>query len=286
MTHVPQGLNNTFDHDVTILGNLKANVPTPTSDNNIANKKYVDDNFVNVVGDTMNENSSLTFSTSNYLASNASLIKMKDNNEGAKAWMTWYDDSDDKIAGITAHDYSHDTLTYHKHFSIETADSSGYLQTRLEVPYGTDLVNIETHGANFVIGGTNHRLGINVTPLKDIHIKSSAPTIMFENISSANTAGSIKMDTNKMFFDARNDNGDYVRTLLTLERDGTGVGIGTMTPATSAILDITSTTGALLLSRMTTAQRDALTAVNGMLIYNSTDNKFQGYENGSWTNLI
>jgi len=64
------------------------------------------------------------------------------------------------------------------------------------------------------------------------------------------------------------------------------VGIGTETPGVSAKLEIASTTGALLLSRMTTVQRDALTAVNGMLIYNSTDNKFQGYENGAWANLI
>lgn len=37
---------------------------------------------------------------------------------------------------------------------------------------------------------------------------------------------------------------------------------------------------------LTTAQRDALLASNGDVIYNSTDNKFQGYENGSWANLI
>lgn len=42
----------------------------------------------------------------------------------------------------------------------------------------------------------------------------------------------------------------------------------------------------LLLGNMTTTQRDALTAANGMIIYNTTDNKFQGYENGSWANLI
>ena len=36
----------------------------------------------------------------------------------------------------------------------------------------------------------------------------------------------------------------------------------------------------------TTAERNALTAANGMVIYNSTTNKFQGYENGSWVNLI
>lgn len=37
---------------------------------------------------------------------------------------------------------------------------------------------------------------------------------------------------------------------------------------------------------LTTTERDALTAANGMVIYNSTDNKFQGYENGAWVNLI
>ena len=44
--------------------------------------------------------------------------------------------------------------------------------------------------------------------------------------------------------------------------------------------------GAMLLGNMTTTVRDALTAANGMIIYNTTDNKFQGYENGSWANLI
>lgn len=50
--------------------------------------------------------------------------------------------------------------------------------------------------------------------------------------------------------------------------------------------ELNSITGALLLNRLTTTERNALTATNGMLIYNTTDNKFQGYENGAWTNLI
>ena len=37
---------------------------------------------------------------------------------------------------------------------------------------------------------------------------------------------------------------------------------------------------------LTTVERDALTAANGMVIYNTTDNKFQGYENSGWANLI
>ena len=44
--------------------------------------------------------------------------------------------------------------------------------------------------------------------------------------------------------------------------------------------------GPLRMARFTTAERDLLVAQNGDVIYNTTDNKFQGYENGSWTNLI
>lgn len=39
--------------------------------------------------------------------------------------------------------------------------------------------------------------------------------------------------------------------------------------------------------RLTTTERDALQGVtNGQLIYNTTTDKFQGYEAGAWTNLI
>jgi len=63
------------------------------------------------------------------------------------------------------------------------------------------------------------------------------------------------------------------------------VGIGG-TPDAYGALDVQSTVGAIIVPRMTTTQRDALTAANGMILYNSTTNKFQGYEAGAWTNLI
>ena len=44
-------------------------------------------------------------------------------------------------------------------------------------------------------------------------------------------------------------------------------------------------TGFVQFGSLTTTQRDALTAANGMVIYNSTTNKFQGRANGAWVDL-
>ncbi len=43
-------------------------------------------------------------------------------------------------------------------------------------------------------------------------------------------------------------------------------------------------TDAIVIDSLTTTERDALTAVNGMVIYNSTLSVFQRYENGTWVN--
>lgn len=45
------------------------------------------------------------------------------------------------------------------------------------------------------------------------------------------------------------------------------------------------TSSPLRLASFTTSERDLLAAQNGDLIYNTTDNKLQGYQNGSWINI-
>ena len=65
------------------------------------------------------------------------------------------------------------------------------------------------------------------------------------------------------------------------------LGLGRTNPTEQ--LDMTGNAkidGFVQFGSLTTTQRDALTAANGMVIYNSSDNKFQGYENGSWVNLV
>jgi hypothetical protein len=60
----------------------------------------------------------------------------------------------------------------------------------------------------------------------------------------------------------------------------------TDTPVNSSVgLELNSTTKAILSSRMTTTERDALTAVNGMVLYNTTTDKLQVYAAGAWVDL-
>lgn len=58
------------------------------------------------------------------------------------------------------------------------------------------------------------------------------------------------------------------------------------TPTNPSVgIELNSTVKAFLPSRMTETERDALTAVNGMVLYNLTTDKLQVYAAGVWVNL-
>lgn len=64
------------------------------------------------------------------------------------------------------------------------------------------------------------------------------------------------------------------------------VGIGTITPNASAMLDISTTTKGLLAPRMTTAQKNAIVApANGLLVYDTDLGKFNFYNGSAWITI-
>lgn len=83
------------------------------------------------------------------------------------------------------------------------------------------------------------------------------------------------------FYDRPGKNNYFAGNLLI----GGTAGSDDIVTNSSVALEIKSTTKAFMNARMTTTERDALTAVNGMQIYNSTTDKLQVYAAGSWVDL-
>ncbi len=76
--------------------------------------------------------------------------------------------------------------------------------------------------------------------------------------------------------------------LMSAQMNGQNVGIGanTFTPDNSALLELQSTNSGLLLSRMTTAQRDSISnPAQSLLIFNTTSECFETYINNRWRQI-
>jgi len=64
------------------------------------------------------------------------------------------------------------------------------------------------------------------------------------------------------------------------------VGIGTLTPDASSMLDLSSTEKGMLAPRMTSAERAAIASpANGLLVYDITENAFYFFKSSVWTKM-
>ena len=69
---------------------------------------------------------------------------------------------------------------------------------------------------------------------------------------------------------------------MTIKSNG-NVGIGTLTPEATALLDVYSTSKGVLIPRMTTAQRDAIASpATGLQVYNTSTNVLNYYNGSAW----
>lgn len=101
--------------------------------------------------------------------------------------------------------------------------------------------------------------------------------VQFGNINAthAHNTGSIMLDA--LIVSTIYNYTDNVATVF-------GSGLSETSSSESATLELNTTEGALLVSRLTEAQKKALkNPQNGMIIYNATNNQFEFRENGVWS---
>ena len=115
----------------------------------------------------------------------------------------------------------------------------------------------------------------------EINIAGGDP--QFKLTSSGSDVMAIGLDGSENSFQVCSGGNVGSNQVLVVGTNGKG-GIGETAP--TAPLTVTSTTGGVLLPRMTTTQMNAISSpANGEMIYNTTENKFYGYAGGAWVAL-
>ena len=158
---------------------------------------------------------------------------------------------------------------------ISTTDTNFNVQSDGKIGIGTASPDEKIH-----ISGTNASLRIDSGTNygdKSLIILCNQRTHIESEIIGPTAQG----DTNLKL---KTLSGGTLADRITIDEFGR-VGIGTSTPNESALLDVSTTTGGILFPRLTTTQRDVVVPYNGLVIYNTTVNKFQGIANGQWVDL-
>lgn len=147
---------------------------------------------------TLGQNRRISLSTDQnwvYPTHQADLIRLRWLTNEAKPAITWYDATttqDVAMAAIVAHDYLSFPTNRHKHISIETADTSNALQSRLEVPWGCDDSDCDVataSGADFVVGSGGD------LEIDDGDLLHGETLDIYPNVDNGNTTLALRLGT-------------------------------------------------------------------------------------------
>ena len=148
--------------------------------------------------------------------------------------------------------------------SIETYTSRGSIVTPTVVAANDNLFNHTYYGHD----GSAYVLS----------------SVISATVDSTATVGSGSVP-GYLLFATTQDNGSTLNFMV-LNQDG-NVGINNDAPTEKLdVIGNAKVSGSILLGRLDNTAIGNLTPENGMIVYNTSTNKFQGYENGAWANLI
>ncbi len=154
-------------------------------------------------------------------------------------------------------------ITINNKAGLATDDSNAY-----KFANGSGTITSGVYGTDYTAGATT---------INQLFVLTVAETDHLSNLYVSSNSGSGKQARLALeAFDAAD------RTQLDLYAGGSTPGIVMTTPASQGL---TCDIDFVLLPRVTTTERDALTAANGMIVYNTTNARVEAYEGGSWVDL-
>ena len=151
---------------------------------------------------------------------------------------------------------------------------------------GSNALAIQDGAGNATaLAVSTDNVGIGTTnPEQLLHLKGQSPRIRLQDDSPV-TDGIWDVNNNNSVFTLQYREGDGTNPVNRFHVLSNGnVGLGTASPA--APLEVSSTTGGVIMPRMTTTERNAIASpTNGEMVYDTDLNKFYGYANNAWTDL-
>jgi hypothetical protein len=210
-------------------------------------------------------NEQIELSTDQPTATGNYLIALQSLTDEAKALIAFQDKTGTPKAWLAAHDYLRYPGNRHRHFSIETADMSGQLQSRLEVPYDCDKCNVGTvSGSNFSVSEGDLRIAYDNSANKNLVFQLRANrastnrwAVRVDNtMESGGSAGS---DFQLVRY---GDSGEALDTPLFVKRSTANVGISTRSPSARLTIKGASVNSGYILLARNSANRNQFVVMN------------------------